>query len=186
MPTSPPTCNRPKPGCSHRSGRKTATLITPIPLYHIFALTANCLLFLRLGWRNILIINPRDFPAVIAELKQYPFAFISGVNTLFNALLNCPGFDSVDFSNLQITLGGGMAVQRAVAERWKRVTGKVLTQAWGLTETSPAACINPARGGFQRVDRIADPVHPSRDQGRRGSRPPDRRHWARSVCSALR
>jgi long-chain acyl-CoA synthetase len=125
-----------------------ATLITPIPLYHIFALTANCLLFFRLGWRNILIINPRDFTAVIKELKKYPFAFISGVNTLFNALLNTPGFDTVDFSSLQITLGGGMAVQAAVAKRWKQVTGKILTQAWGLTETSPAACINPPREDF--------------------------------------
>jgi long-chain acyl-CoA synthetase len=104
--------------------------ITPIPLYHIFALTANCLLFLRLGWRNILIINPRDFPAVIKELKKYPFTFISGVNTLFNALLNQPGFDTVDFSELKITLGGGMAVQASVAKRWKEVTGKMLTQAW--------------------------------------------------------
>jgi long-chain acyl-CoA synthetase len=123
--------------------RESGTLITPIPLYHIFALTANCLLFLRLGWRNILIINPRDFPAVIKELKKYPFAFISGVNTLFNALLNQPDFATVDFSNLRITLGGGMAVQASVAKRWKEVTGKLLTQAWGLTETSPAACINP-------------------------------------------
>jgi long-chain acyl-CoA synthetase len=128
--------------------QKPATLITPIPLYHIFALTANCLLFFRLGWRNILIINPRDFPAVIKELKKYPFGFISGVNTLFNALLNTPGFDTVDFSSLQITLGGGMAVQAAVAKRWKEVTGKILTQAWGLTETSPAACINPPREDF--------------------------------------
>jgi long-chain acyl-CoA synthetase len=125
-----------------------ATLITPIPLYHIFALTANCLLFFRLGWRNILIINPRDFPAVIKELKKYPFTFISGVNTLFNALLNTPGFDTVDFRSLQITLGGGMAVQASVANRWKQVTGKILTQAWGLTETSPAACINPPREDF--------------------------------------
>jgi len=125
-----------------------STLITPIPLYHIFALTGNCLLFARLGWRNVLIINPRDFPAVIAELKKYRFRFISGVNTLFNALLNTPGFDSVDFSALQITLGGGMAVQGAVAQRWKKVTGKVLTQAWGLTETSPAACINPPTEDF--------------------------------------
>jgi long-chain acyl-CoA synthetase len=128
--------------------QKTATLITPIPLYHIFALTANCLLFLRLGWRNILIINPRDFPAVIKELKKYPFTFISGVNTLFNALLNQPGFDAVDFSELKITLGGGMAVQASVAKRWKEVTGKMLTQAWGLTETSPAACINPPLEDF--------------------------------------
>lgn len=124
------------------------TLITPIPLYHIFALTANCLLFLRLGWRNVLIINPRDFRAVISELKRYPFAFISGVNTLFNALLNTPGFDTIDFSRLRITLGGGMAVQGSVARKWKEVTGQILTQAWGLTETSPAACINPPLEDF--------------------------------------
>jgi long-chain acyl-CoA synthetase len=127
---------------------KPAVLITPIPLYHIFALTANCLLFVRLGWKNVLIINPRDFPAVIAELKKHPFDYISGVNTLFNALLHTPGFESVDFSKLKITLGGGMAVQEAVAKRWKEVTGKILTQAWGLTETSPAACINPPHEDF--------------------------------------
>jgi long-chain acyl-CoA synthetase len=125
------------------------TLITPIPLYHIFALTANCLLFCRLGWTNVLIINPRDFPAVIKELKKYPFAFITGVNTLFNALLHAPGFDQVDFSSLKITLGGGMAVQESVARRWKEATGgHILTQAWGLTETSPAACINPPNAEF--------------------------------------
>jgi long-chain acyl-CoA synthetase len=122
--------------------RDPATLITALPLYHIFALTANCLLFVVLGWRNILITNPRDFPAFVAELRKYKFTFISGVNTLFNALLNTPGFDKVDFSALTVTLGGGMAVQEAVAKRWKEVTGKILTQAWGLTETSPAACIN--------------------------------------------
>jgi len=127
---------------------KRAVLITAIPLYHIFALTANCLLFTRLGWKNVLIINPRDLPAFIAEMKKYPFTFLSGVNTLFNALLNAPGFDQVDFSALQITLGGGMAVQASVAQRWKQVTGKVLTQAWGLTETSPAACINPPSDEF--------------------------------------
>ena len=128
---------------------QAGVLITPIPLYHIFALTANCLLFLRLGWKNVLIINPRDFPAVIAEMKKYPFAFITGVNTLFNALMHAPGFDTIDFSTLKITLGGGMAVQEAVARRWKEVTGgHVLTQAWGLTETSPAACINPPSAEF--------------------------------------
>jgi long-chain acyl-CoA synthetase len=125
-----------------------ATLITPIPLYHIFALTGNCLLFFRIGWRNILIVNPRDFPSLVKELKQYPFTYICGVNTLFNALLNNPDFKSVDFSTLQIALGGGMAVQESVAKRWKEVTGKVLTQAWGLTETSPAACINPPEEDF--------------------------------------
>ena len=128
--------------------KQLGTLITPIPLYHIFALTANCLLFLRLGWRNVLIINPRDFPAVIKELKKYPFSYISGVNTLFNALLNQPDFATVDFSQLKITLGGGMAVQASVAKRWKEVTGNLLTQAWGLTETSPAACINPPLEDF--------------------------------------
>lgn len=121
------------------------TVITALPLYHIFALTANWIVFAQFGARNILIVNPRDFPAFVKELKKYRFSFISGVNTLFNALLNTPGFSDVDFSELRITLGGGMAVQRAVAERWKEVTGNILTQAWGLTETSPAACINPFR-----------------------------------------
>jgi len=121
---------------------KAHTLLTALPLYHIFALTANCLLFLALGWRNILIVNPRDLPALIGEMKKYPFTFFSGVNTLFNALLNAPAFANIDFRELKITLGGGMAVQASVAERWKTVTGKVITQAWGLTETSPAGCIN--------------------------------------------
>ena len=130
--------------------------ITALPLYHIFALTANCILFLRLGWTNILITNPRDFPGFVAELKKYQFTYMSGVNTLFNALLHTPGFDQLDFSKLRCTLGGGMAVQRAVAERWKEVTGCILTQAWGLTETSPAACINPINVDFN--DSIGLPI----------------------------
>jgi long-chain acyl-CoA synthetase len=121
---------------------KQHTLITALPLYHIFGLTANCLLFLALGWRNILIINPRDIPGLIGDMKKYPFTFFSGVNTLFNALLHAPAFATVDFSLLKVTLGGGMAVQASVAERWQAVTGKPVTQAWGLTETSPAGCIN--------------------------------------------
>jgi long-chain acyl-CoA synthetase len=128
-------------GTSARLGADT--IITALPLYHIFALTANWIVFIKFGARNILIVNPRDFAAFVKELAQYRFSFISGVNTLFNALLNTPRFAEVDFSALRITLGGGMAVQRSVAEHWKRVTGNVLTQAWGLTETSPAACINP-------------------------------------------
>ena len=128
--------------------QQAGTLVTAIPLYHIFALSANCLLFARLGWKNILIINPRDLKAMIADMKKYPCNFISGVNTLFNAMLHAPGFGDVDFRGLKITLGGGMAVQAAVAERWKQVTGCVLTQAWGLTETSPAACINPPSEEF--------------------------------------
>jgi long-chain acyl-CoA synthetase len=124
-------------------GGEPGTLMTPIPLYHIFALTANCLLFVRLGWRNVLNVNPRDLKTLIGELKKYPVAFLPGVNTLFNALLHHPEFDSIDFSHLKITLAGGMALQRTVAEAWKARTGKVVTQAWGLTETSPAATINP-------------------------------------------
>jgi len=119
------------------------TVITPLPLYHIFALTGNLMVFIKLGARNVLIPNARDFPAFVEELRQWQFSFISGVNTLFNALLHTPGFAELDFSQLRITLGGGMAVQRSVAEHWQRVTGNVLTQAWGLTETSPAACVNP-------------------------------------------
>ena len=118
-------------------------VVTAIPLYHIFALQANCLLFARLGWKNLLIINPRDLPAFVRDLTKYPPNYITGVNTLFNALLHAPGFERIDFSHLKAALGGGMAVQAAVAERWKEATGHVLTQAWGLTETSPAACINP-------------------------------------------
>jgi len=118
-------------------------LLTAIPLYHIFALSGNCMMFASLGWTNLLIINPRDLPAMLGEMKAHPCNYISGVNTLFNAMLHAPGFKEIDFSGLRVTLGGGMAVQAAVAERWKRATGCTLTQAWGLTETSPAACINP-------------------------------------------
>jgi long-chain acyl-CoA synthetase len=118
-------------------------IITALPLYHIFALTANCLVFMKFGGLNYMITNPRDMPGFVKELKKVPFTAITGVNTLFNGLLNTPGFDQIDFSKLHLTLGGGMAVQRAVAERWKQVTGVTLIEAYGLTETSPAACINP-------------------------------------------
>ncbi|GAC1299819.1 MAG: AMP-binding protein [Steroidobacteraceae bacterium] len=118
-------------------------VITALPLYHIFALTSNCLAFLSLGARNVLITNPRDFESFVAELKKYKFNFISGVNTLFNALLHTPGFDTVDFSALRVTFAGGMALQGVVAARWKAVTGCVITQGWGLTETSPVATANP-------------------------------------------
>ncbi|WP_242107617.1 long-chain fatty acid--CoA ligase [Luteimonas aquatica] len=118
-------------------------IVTALPLYHIFALTANGLVFMKFGAMNILITNPRDMPGFVKELKREPFTAITGVNTLFNGLLNTPGFDQIDFSRLRLTLGGGMAVQRAVADRWKKVTGVTLVEAYGLTETSPAACINP-------------------------------------------
>lgn len=118
-------------------------IITAIPLYHIFALTANCLVFMKLGGMNHLITNPRDMPGFVKELSKVKFTAITGVNTLFNGLLNTPGFDKLDFSHLKLTLGGAMAVQRAVADRWKKTTGVTLVEAYGLTETSPAACINP-------------------------------------------
>jgi long-chain acyl-CoA synthetase len=118
-------------------------IITALPLYHIFALTTNCLAFISLGARNVLITNPRDFKSFVAELKKYKFNFISGVNTLFNALLHAPGFETVDFSALRVTFAGGMALQGVVAARWKEVTGCVVTQGWGLTETSPIATANP-------------------------------------------
>jgi len=119
------------------------TIITALPLYHIFSLCANGLVFMRLGGLNWLVTNPRDMPGFVKELKASRFTAITGVNTLFNGLLNTPGFAELDFSRLHLTLGGGMAVQRAVAERWKKVTGCTLAEAYGLTETSPAACINP-------------------------------------------
>ncbi|MEZ5456354.1 MAG: AMP-binding protein [Lysobacteraceae bacterium] len=118
-------------------------IITALPLYHIFALTANCLVFMKFGGLNHLVTNPRDMPGFVKILSRIRFTAITGVNTLFNGLLNTPGFERIDFSRLHLTLGGGMAVQRAVAERWKKVTGVTLVEAYGLTETSPAACINP-------------------------------------------
>lgn len=123
-----------------QEGRET--IVTAIPLYHIFALTANCLTFLKIGASNLLIANPRDIPGFIKELNSNRFTAITGVNTLFNALLNHPDFAKIDFSGLRVTLAGGMAVQHAVAERWQQVTGVPLCQAYGLTETSPAATIN--------------------------------------------
>ena len=124
-------------------GDSEEIIITALPLYHIFALTANCMVFMSMGGTNALITNPRDMKEFVAELGKIPFTFITGVNTLFNGLLNTPGFAELDFSTLKGTLGGGMAVQRSVAERWKKVTGVTLVEAYGLTETSPAAVINP-------------------------------------------
>ena len=118
-------------------------IITALPLYHIFALTSNCLVFMKFGGLNVLITNPRDMDGFVREIARSGFTAITGVNTLFNGLLNTPGFEKVDFSQLRLSLGGGMAVQRAVAERWKQVTGVTLVEAYGLTETSPACCMNP-------------------------------------------
>lgn len=118
-------------------------VITALPLYHIFSLTANCFTFMRGGGVNILITNPRDMKLFIHELKRYRFTTITGVNTLFNALMNTPEFAKVDLSALHISLGGGMAVLKTVADRWKQLTGIPLLEAYGLTEACPAVCINP-------------------------------------------
>ena len=117
-------------------------IITPLPLYHIFALTVS-LTFLMIGARNLLIANPRDIPGFVKEWSKYPVSVATGVNTLFNGLLNNADFAKLDFSSMKVALGGGMAVQAPVAERWKKVTKSPLLQAYGLTETSPAATINP-------------------------------------------
>jgi long-chain acyl-CoA synthetase len=118
-------------------------ILTALPLYHVFALTANCLTFLMIGARNLLIANPRDIAGFIKEWRKYPVTVVTGVNTLFNALLNHPDFAKLDFSSMRITLGGGMAVQASVAERWKAVTRVPMLQAYGLTESSPAVTIDP-------------------------------------------
>jgi len=124
-------------------GNERHLILTPLPLYHIFSLTANCLVFMTLGAENVLITNPRDIPGFVKEMSKHRFTTFTGVNTLFNALLNNADFAKLDFASLRLTLGGGMAVQKAVAERWKQVTGVPLIEAYGLTETSPAATINP-------------------------------------------
>ncbi|MEJ2480148.1 MAG: AMP-binding protein, partial [Acidihalobacter sp.] len=118
-------------------------VVTALPLYHIFSLLANCFVFMHLGGENLLITNPRDCRAFVKSIAKARFTAITGVNTLFKAMMDAEGFERIDFSRLRVTLGGGMAVQQAVAERWKTLTGKPLIEAYGLTETSPAACINP-------------------------------------------
>ncbi len=118
-------------------------VITALPLYHIFSLETNCLSIMLQGGENVLITNPRDFPAFVKELSKHRFTYFTGVNTLFAALLNTPGFADLDFGSLRLTIGGGMAVQEAVAKKWKKVTGKPIVQAYGLTETSPGAIANP-------------------------------------------
>ena len=119
------------------------TVVTALPLYHIFALTVNCLFFFKFGAANLLISDPRDIANLIGELRKHPFTVIAGVNTLFNALLNSPGFATLDFSHLRLCIAGGMAVQKAVAIRWRQLTGKPLVEGYGLTEASPVVTFNP-------------------------------------------
>ena len=133
------------------------TMVTALPLYHIFALTVNCLAMLKIGATNIFITNPRDMPAFIKTLGKYPFSVMTGVNTLFNGLLHQNDFANLDFSNLKLAVGGGMALQDAVAIKWKEVTGITLAEGYGLTETAPVLTCNPI-DGTERIGTIGLPV----------------------------
>ena len=136
------------------------TVITALPLYHVFSLTANLLTFLKLGAHNVLITNPRDIPGFIKELKRVPFTAITGVNTLFNALLNAPGIRDINASGLKIAVGGGMAVQRAVAERWERVLrGSPDRRVWPHRDLAHRLRESTRYAGVHWNDRSAPAVH---------------------------
>jgi len=135
--------------------------LSPLPMYHIFAFTVNCLALMSIGTRTILIVNARDLGSVVKAFKDYPITLMTGVNTLFNALLNNKGFLDLDFSTLNITVGGGMAVQKAVAEKWQSVTNCPLSEGYGMTESSPVVSVNPVDGSG-RIGTIGLPV-PSTD-----------------------
>ncbi len=140
-----------------RLKKNDEVVITALPMYHIFSLTVNCLAFMWYGARNILITNPRDIGAFIKDLKRYPFTAITGVNTLFNGLMNHSQFSTVDFSKTKISVAGAMALQKAVCERWKELTGTLLVEGYGLTEASPVVCCNPIAGG-DKVGTIGLPL----------------------------
>lgn len=131
-------------------------VITPLPLYHIFSLTVNCLTFMKHGGLNVLITNPRELAAFVAELRRWRFTAFTGVNTLFNALLNQAGFDRLDFSALKFAVAGGMALHQPVAHRWQQVTGRPLVEGYGLTEAAPVVCCNPLTA--PRIGTIGVPV----------------------------
>ncbi len=135
----------------------TEIIITPLPLYHIFSLTVNCLAFMSMGGKNVLITNPRDIPGFVKELQAHKFTFLTGVNTLFNALMADPNFGKIDFSNVKGIVGGATAIQKPVAEKWKQLTGKSLVEGYGLTESSPVASCNLLNGS-DRIGTIGIPV----------------------------
>lgn len=135
--------------------------ITPLPMYHIFSLTVNCMAFMRYGTHNILITNPRDLASVVKDMKKYKFTLMTGVNTLFNGLLHNKEFQKLDFSSVKMSVGGAMALQTSVTQRWKELTHSVLVEGYGLTEASPVVCCNPI-DGTDRVGTIGLPL-PSTD-----------------------
>jgi long-chain acyl-CoA synthetase len=135
--------------------------LSPLPMYHIFAFSVNCLALMSIGTHTVLVTNARDLPSVMKEFKKHKISIVTGVNTLFNALLNQPAFASLDFSQLKVTVGGGMAIQRSVAERWQQTTGCPLSEGYGMTETSPVVSVNPIDGSG-RIGTIGLPV-PSTD-----------------------
>jgi long-chain acyl-CoA synthetase len=135
--------------------------LSPLPLYHIFAFSVNCLALFSLGMQTVLVVNARDLPSVMSEFKKHKISIMTGVNTLFNALLNHPDFATLDFGSLKLGLGGGMAVQKVVAEKWRKVTGTPLIEGYGMTESSPVASVNPLDGSG-RLGCIGLPV-PSTD-----------------------
>lgn len=149
--------------CWMRSALKEGeeVILTPLPLYHVFSFTVNLLAFTYLGCKNVLITNPRDIPGFIKEMKAHKFTVMTGLNTLFNALMIHPEFSSVDFSSLKISVAGGMAMQKAVMERWLEKTGTHIAEGYGLTETSPVLCCNPI-DGTEKVGSIGLPL-PSTD-----------------------
>jgi long-chain acyl-CoA synthetase len=137
------------------------SIVTPLPLYHIFSLTVNCLLFMRIGGHNVLVTNPRDFPGFVKLLREQKFTVMTAVSTLLNALMNQPDFAKIDFSSVKLTVAGAMALQRPVAERWRQLTKSTLIEGYGLTEASPVVCCKPLDGS-DRLGTIGLPF-PSTD-----------------------
>jgi long-chain acyl-CoA synthetase len=133
-------------------------IITALPLYHIFSLTVNCMTFMTYGGHNILITNPKDIPGFIKTLRSTPFTVMTGVNTLFNALMHHPDFEKINFKQVKLSVGGAMALQRSVAEKWKQKTKSAIFEGYGLTEASPVVCCNPIVGGKDLVGTIGMPL----------------------------
>lgn len=132
--------------------------LTPLPLYHVFSLSANAMALFKYGTHNVLVTNPRDIKALIGEMRRYKLTLMTGVNTLFNALMNHPDFTKVDFSSMKCAVGGAMALQKAVTERWNKLTGSVLIEGYGLTETSPVVCVNSLAKEDVRVGSVGLPI----------------------------